>query len=98
MLPLIHDLKSEGVLPQVFVIHLGKIDLGYRSAVSLLSEMLDNVQVLKQLFPGVVIIWSNMVTRCVWRCVSSSGKMDNNNVLTRSVVPGYGTAATSFLL
>lgn len=96
LLPLFDNLLSAGAQPQVVVVHLGENDLGNRSAVSLLSEILHDFRILREWIPGIKLVWSTMLPRRVWRGVYNPVRVDKarrwlNNVIGRSVLTGGGT-------
>ncbi|XP_015262016.1 PREDICTED: uncharacterized protein LOC107106395, partial [Gekko japonicus] len=71
-----HGLLWEGLLPLLFqgpprmppdvlVVHLGGNDLGFLNK-PLARQVIDDLQVIKERWPGVSIIWSAMIPRKVW--------------------------------
>lgn len=66
---LLHLLFTEyrGPRPHVLVIHLGGNDLGLVSGRALVLQVLADLQVIRQRWPGTRIIWSAIVPRFEWR-------------------------------
>ncbi|OCT97324.1 hypothetical protein XELAEV_18009550mg [Xenopus laevis] len=53
--------------PHVLVLHAGGNDMGVMSQKDLVRLMKLDVDKIRSLFPGVVVVWSEMVPRLVWR-------------------------------
>ncbi|XP_053568891.1 uncharacterized protein LOC128659240 [Bombina bombina] len=57
--------------PHVIVLHLGGNDVGTMPMGDLASIMLADIRWLVAQFPGVKIVWSQIISRNVWRHMSS---------------------------
>lgn len=59
-------LSSVWPQPQVIVIHVGANDLGKFNTWDLLCEMKRDLYSITQMFPGSVLVYSEMVPRLLW--------------------------------
>lgn len=55
----------------VLVLHVGGNDLGLRSMIDITRDIKLDVGCLREEFPDMVIIWSDMVARTTWRMARS---------------------------
>ncbi|XP_062994184.1 uncharacterized protein LOC134406607 [Elgaria multicarinata webbii] len=53
--------------PQVLIIHLGGNDLGLLKGKALILQAIADFKIIRQRWPGVVIIWSCILPRFAWR-------------------------------
>lgn len=93
LMPFIDEVRQTGLSPQVMVIHWGENDLGSRTAVSLLLEILQDLQASHQYFLGSHLVW---LPRRVWRGIHCPVRTDNaqrwiSNVVGWSVIAGGGS-------
>ncbi|CAH2295909.1 Hypothetical predicted protein, partial [Pelobates cultripes] len=58
---------ASGPVPDVVVVHGGGNDLGLIPQRELLWRMKRDMDRLRELVPGVVVVWSEMVPRFTWR-------------------------------
>ncbi|OCT94696.1 hypothetical protein XELAEV_18012383mg [Xenopus laevis] len=64
--------------PEVLVIHAGGNDMRLRSQRELVLEMKLDLDKIRRLFPDLVLVWSEMVPRMVWRYARNGEKMDRS--------------------
>ena len=67
LLPTLLHHRVFHVPPQVLLDHLGGNDLGLLKGKALILQALADFQSLRRRWPGVLIIWSCMLPRLVWR-------------------------------
>ncbi|OCT56179.1 hypothetical protein XELAEV_18000703mg, partial [Xenopus laevis] len=84
--------------PDVLVLHAGGNDMGVMSQRDLVRAMKQDVDKLRSFFQGVVIVWSEMVGRFVWRqklnkllsaFIRHSGEIVVQYKALESRMPGY---------
>ncbi|KAH1184419.1 hypothetical protein KIL84_015035 [Mauremys mutica] len=69
--------------PDIIVVHLGENDLGMLKEVELILSARRDFRLILELFPGINIIWSDMLQRKVWRgAVSKARRYVNREVAT----------------
>lgn len=66
LMPLLHSLGAHGQAPDIIVVHLGENDLGMCKGVDLMIRAKRDLGQILELFPGVQIVWSDMLQRRVW--------------------------------
>ncbi|OCU00392.1 hypothetical protein XELAEV_18006166mg, partial [Xenopus laevis] len=64
--------------PNVLVLHAGGNDMGVISQRDLVRAMKQDVDKLRSFFQGVVIVWSEMVGRLVWRWARDRDAMERS--------------------
>ncbi|OCU00039.1 hypothetical protein XELAEV_18005821mg [Xenopus laevis] len=64
--------------PNVLVLHAGGNDMGVMSQRDLVRTMKQDVDKLRSFFQGVVIVWSEMVGRLVWRWARDREAMERS--------------------
>ncbi|XP_066486081.1 uncharacterized protein [Tiliqua scincoides] len=69
----------------VIVVHLGENDLGQRTSMSLRLQARKEFSLLCSWFPGMAILWSNLLLRRMWRGARSVRRID----VTRKQVNDY---------
>ena len=62
--------------PDILVVNLGGNDLMKRTGKSLILQIIQDLQVLKDTFPSMKLIWSNMIPHTVWRADCKPGRRD----------------------
>ncbi|XP_040183677.1 uncharacterized protein LOC120916805 [Rana temporaria] len=66
--------------PDILLLHVGGNDMGSRSMHQLIRDIKCDFLRLRSLFPGMVIIWSEMVGRSNWRWAWSVDKVNKARV------------------
>lgn len=84
-LPVLFDYLQLHPLPQVIMVHLGENILGQRMSMSLRLQARREFSLLRLWFPGIVILWSNLLPRRIWRGARSVRRID----VTRKRVNAY---------
>lgn len=69
-------LSQVGPSPNYILLHVGANDLGSRSLVSLKTIVTELIEFIARTFPGVKIIWSEMLPRSKWRYSLNSKAMN----------------------
>lgn len=94
---LLHLLFHEfvGPPPKVLVIHLGGNDLGLVKGKALILQAHADFQLIRERWPGTLIVWSAMVPRRVWRGALNPLAIDKarrkaNRELQRILESGIG--------
>ncbi|OCT78430.1 hypothetical protein XELAEV_18029527mg [Xenopus laevis] len=64
--------------PHVLVLHVGGNDMGIMSQRDLVRQMKIDIDKLRSLFVGVVIVWSEMIPRLVWRWAREHSAMERS--------------------
>ncbi|OCT92145.1 hypothetical protein XELAEV_18015199mg [Xenopus laevis] len=64
--------------PHVLVLHVGGNDMGIMSQRDLVRQMKIDIDKLRSLFVGVVIVWSEMIPRLVWRWARDHSAMERS--------------------
>ncbi|XP_015278704.1 PREDICTED: uncharacterized protein LOC107120502 [Gekko japonicus] len=67
LLPNLHQLYHQCRFPSIIVIHLGENDLRVDSSHSLVTKMQNDLVILQKAFQDVVIIWSSLLPKGVWK-------------------------------
>ncbi|XP_069800969.1 uncharacterized protein [Dendropsophus ebraccatus] len=62
--------------PDILVLHVGGNDIGVRASRELIRDIKFDILRLWSMFPGVVIVWSEVVARFVWRQARSVDKLN----------------------
>ena len=64
------------------MVHLGGNDLTMRTGKSRISQIIQDLQPLKNRFPAMKLIWSNIIPHLVWRadCVDRLRRGVNRDV------------------
>lgn len=94
LLPLLFE-EYKGPVPQVLMIHLGGNDLGLVKGKALVLQVTDDLHLISQRWPGVVIVWSAMIPRRAWGGASNVCAMDRarrgaNREIRRVLQEGLG--------
>lgn len=74
--PAVLEYIAVNLLPQVIVVHLGENDLGQRTSMSLRLQARKDFNSLVRQFPGITILWSDMLPRRVWQWASSVKRIE----------------------
>ncbi|XP_061485695.1 uncharacterized protein LOC133386091 [Rhineura floridana] len=69
LLPALFQQQATRITPHVLVIHLGGNDLGLIQGKALLIQACSDMQLIRQRWPGVRLIWSDILPRREWRGV-----------------------------
>ncbi|KAL8203886.1 UNVERIFIED_CONTAM: hypothetical protein K2H54_063069 [Gekko kuhli] len=82
LLPNLHQLYHQCRVPSIIIIHLGENDLLVDSSHSLVTKMQNDLVILQEAFQDVVIIWSSLLPKGVWKPSEKSQVMESerNNV------------------
>jgi lysophospholipase L1-like esterase len=72
----IYKLLSDQPKPSVILIHAGANDLGLIKGVQIINIIKETIDWVVEQLPGVVIIWSDMLCRLVWREAKSVQAME----------------------
>ncbi|XP_054826926.1 uncharacterized protein LOC129336105 isoform X1 [Eublepharis macularius] len=94
LLPLLFGRRS-GLPPHVLVIHLGGNDLGLMQGRALSLQVKQDLQFILRRWPGVLIIWSAMLPRRVWRealhrPAIERARMKANRAIQKALGEGLG--------
>ncbi|OCT55986.1 hypothetical protein XELAEV_18004113mg, partial [Xenopus laevis] len=65
--PALLRLAKAGSRPDILVIHAGGNDLGLVAQRELVAMMKRDVDRIRSMFPGIILVWSEMIPRSVWR-------------------------------
>ncbi|KAM4023859.1 uncharacterized protein ACNLHF_024805 [Anomaloglossus baeobatrachus] len=77
--------------PDVLVLHVGGNDLGARASQDLIRDIkLDLLQLWKE-YPGLIVMWSDIVTRLAWRGARSVDKVNKARAQVNRVVARFMT-------
>ncbi len=80
--------------PDIIVVHCGGNDIGSIPALQLRILIIDTLDLIKQLIPGVLLVWSQILPRLEWRgevCHKALNKVRervNNKVATDVIAKG----------
>ncbi|XP_066475283.1 uncharacterized protein [Tiliqua scincoides] len=85
LLPAFYEFVHAHAPPHIIVIHLGENDLGQRTTLSLRLQACSDILHISQCFRGMVILWSDLLPRRVWRYASNVKKIE----LARKKVNSY---------
>ncbi|XP_054843130.1 uncharacterized protein LOC129334818 [Eublepharis macularius] len=93
LLPLLFGLGCEP--PHILVVHLGGNDLGMLQGRALSAQAQADLRLIAERWPGVLIIWSAMVPRLVWReagCRQAieRARMKANRAIQKALEGGLG--------
>lgn len=72
--------------PDVVVVHAGGNDLGSRSSRELVRDVKIDFLRLWSSYPGIVIVWSDMVARRVWRHARSAAGINRARAKANKVI------------
>ena len=64
--------------PNLMVVHLGGNDLTVRKGKSLILDIIHDLQTLKDRFPSLRILWSNVIPWLVWRPDCERSQIDHS--------------------
>ncbi|OCU00113.1 hypothetical protein XELAEV_18005898mg [Xenopus laevis] len=76
--PLLLKNVRSGRRPDVLVIHAGGNDMGLCSQRELVVMMKQDLDKIRQLFPDIILVWSEMVPHLVCRYARDGERMDKN--------------------
>ncbi|XP_073466908.1 uncharacterized protein [Aquarana catesbeiana] len=85
----VHKFARWDRAPDVLVLHVGGNDMGVRSMRDLIRDIKCDVLRLQAAFPGMVIVWSDMVGRRSWRWALSDIKVDRARVKVNKEVSKF---------
>ncbi|KAM3920332.1 uncharacterized protein RB166_014730 [Leptodactylus fuscus] len=66
--------------PHVLVLHVGGNDLGARPSRELIKDIKFDVLRLLTEFPGLIVVWSDIVARLVWRHARSAVRIEKTRI------------------
>ncbi|XP_056378996.1 translation initiation factor IF-2-like [Hyla sarda] len=97
VLPFLQKYVDLDRAPDVLVLHVGGNDLGGRTARSLMRDIKLDLLRIWSSFPGIFIIWSDIVARLKWRRARSVASLNRarakvNRVVSRFVARNGGLA------
>ena len=103
MLPEVQRFAQRDRPPDVLVLHVGGNDLGRRTMMDIMQDIKADVERLMVEFPGMVIVWSDMVARTTWRMARSVEGINRarkkiNNEISKFIVKRGGLAVRYFEL
>ncbi|XP_041440943.1 uncharacterized protein LOC121400934 [Xenopus laevis] len=78
-----------GRRPDVLLIHAGGNDMGLRSQRELVLTMKQDLDRIRGLFPDLILVWSEMVPRLVWRYARNGDKMDKSRVKVNKLMASF---------
>ncbi|XP_061489540.1 uncharacterized protein LOC133387851 isoform X2 [Rhineura floridana] len=76
LLPALFQPAVELVVPQVLVIHLGGNDLGLLKGKALIEQACGDLRAIARRWPGVHLVWSDILPRRKWNCTGDPRGMD----------------------
>ncbi|OCT75759.1 hypothetical protein XELAEV_18030946mg [Xenopus laevis] len=85
---LLRNVRS-GRRPDVLLIHAGGNDMGLRSQRELVLIMKQDLDKIRHLFPDLILVWSEMVPRLVWRYARNGEKMDRSRVKMNKLMASF---------
>ncbi|XP_056409990.1 uncharacterized protein LOC130338806 [Hyla sarda] len=89
LLPLLQTHAALDRPPNVLVVHLGGNDLGGRTARALMRDIkLDMLRIWSS-FPGIVVVWSDIVARFKWREARSVIRLNKARAKVNRVVSRF---------
>jgi len=91
----VHLLLSVEDPPDIMVIHCGGNDIGSTPALKLRADILRELDEVRSLVPGVLIVWSQILPRFEWRGEKSHSALNNvrervNNKVATEVINNGG--------
>ncbi|XP_054828798.1 uncharacterized protein LOC129341752 [Eublepharis macularius] len=94
LLPVLFGMGS-GDPPHILVVHLGANDLGLLQGKALSSQALSDMRLIVSRWPGVLIMWSAMIPRRVWReaedrTAIERARMKANRAIQKGLGEGLG--------
>ncbi|KAM4013529.1 uncharacterized protein ACNLHF_003612 [Anomaloglossus baeobatrachus] len=78
VLPEVVGIARSALSPVVLVIHAGGNDLGSRRLAELITTMRSDLDKLHAFFPELVIVWSEVVSRVVWRRAQGAAALERS--------------------
>ncbi|XP_053109227.1 uncharacterized protein LOC128326441 isoform X2 [Hemicordylus capensis] len=75
-LPMLHEFLEGNPVPDVLLLHFGGNDLVDQSGISLSRQIAQDLVVALSWCPGLVVIWSDITQRRVWRGAVKQNKVD----------------------
>ncbi|XP_061463786.1 uncharacterized protein LOC133389964 [Rhineura floridana] len=76
LLPALFQPAVEVAAPQVLVIHLGGNDLGLLKGKALIEQACGDLRAIARRWPGVHLVWSDILPRRRWNCAGDPRGMD----------------------
>ena len=82
--------------PDIFMVHLAGNDLILRKGKSLILQVIPDFQTLRDMFPSMRLLWSNIIPRLVWQADFKPGWIDRlrrgvNEIIGRAMRLGLGS-------
>lgn len=75
--------------PHVLVLHAGGNDMGVMSQKDLVRFMKSDIDKIRSMFSGVVIVWSEMVPRLVWRWARDPKAMERSRIKLNKLLSAF---------
>lgn len=88
-LPTFLQFIKEHLPPQILLLHLGENDLAQRKFISLRVQIRQDLSQVKQLCPGIRIVWSYFLPRRVWKGANSICNIDGTRKRVNSYVAHF---------
>ncbi|CAJ0919313.1 unnamed protein product [Ranitomeya imitator] len=88
-LPDFHRFVRWDQVPQILVIHLGGNDLGKRPCRELIKDIKFDVLRLWAMFPKVLVVWSDIVPRKIWRGARSPEGVNRARIKVNKAVSRF---------
>ncbi|KAI7805203.1 uncharacterized protein si:dkeyp-121d4.3 isoform X2 [Triplophysa rosa] len=76
LLPLLLELRDSWPKPDVLIVHLGGNDISTTPPDLFISYVKKDLSSLKNIFPGCLLVWSDILSRQFWRDVEDSRERD----------------------
>ncbi|XP_072006222.1 uncharacterized protein [Engystomops pustulosus] len=91
LLPQLHYFARLDREPNVLCLHLGGNDLGSRTSQSLIRDIKYDTMRLLSLFPGIILIWSDILPRLKWRNARSVYRLNRARAKVNKAVSKFIT-------
>ncbi|XP_061464726.1 uncharacterized protein LOC133376496 [Rhineura floridana] len=78
LLPLVCRTMASAAQPHILLIHLGKNDLVQCPGMDLLLKVTHDLTWLRRSYPTLILVWSEMLMRRVWRGALHPNKIDRS--------------------
>ncbi|KAM3918942.1 uncharacterized protein RB166_013679 [Leptodactylus fuscus] len=88
VLPEFHRYARLDRPPDIVVLHVGN-DMGVRPFRDLVRDIKYDLLRLWTLFPGIVVVWSDIVPRKVWRAARSVERINKARIKVNRAVSGF---------
>ncbi|KAM4019920.1 uncharacterized protein ACNLHF_000525 [Anomaloglossus baeobatrachus] len=78
VIPEVVEIARSALTPVVLVIHAGGNDLGARRLAELITTMRSDVDKFHAFFPELVLVWSEVISRPVWRGAEGAAALERS--------------------